>query len=982
MAPIPPPVDKRTCAEIASELNAGLAAQYPGWPKDGPKQGVAALVQVCARFSELIIERINRVPDRNRMAFLSYLGGALLPPQPARVPLTFALAPGGVVPAVVPAGTWVSAGPAPGESTPVVFETESELVVVPASLDQLFVRTPEHDRYSNFSGVLNAPAENPVQVFTGDQQIEHSLFVGHSSFFGQHPLNELVVSFDIEEGGSQPQQAVTWEIWSGLHSIPLMPESDGTNGLTQSGDVVFRTIPIFPPATVAHKDGHWLRCRLLKPLSRPIIARSLTLERDVEQAGLLPQMAFTGTTKVDLSKDFFPLGERPRFGDALYLTNQAAFTLPEAQVTLRIAATNPAIGEGDVPVPRVNALGHAKVTWEYWDGSVWRELGTMSADEQVKNSVTLFSDTTRAFTASGEVSFRVPPDMQPVEVSGVRAMWIRARLSAGNYGEEAGYTVRESRPGVPEYVYKPATIVAPLLKKIEADIVLREIAQHPEFVIGYNDFAFQDITERLYGALENAPLSVPSADSAPALYLGFDPPARRGMLAVPMTIYFVFATGVHGFGDAEELGLQRVSWQFWNGEDWTPFGVVDGTAAFSYSGPVSFMVPATAQAKQEFGIRRFWLRVVLRGGSKDHTSPLRLVLLNTTTATQSMTLKNEVLGSSNGTPGQVFHTASRPVLEGEVLEVLKPAGSGVKDAELWTAWQSVPDFQASASSDLHYMLDRLTGEITFGDGIHGAIPPSGSGNIRLARYRTGGGLIGNKGVDTIIQLKTTVPYVRSVTNLEPASGGADAETLQQLVERAPKGLRHRSRAVTIEDFEDLAILASPAVARARCVPLINLLLDPDAKQTRPGVVSVVIVPRFSGHKPFPSVELLSRVRTYLQQRQCATLDLIVVGPEYVMVDVSLEIGVTTLEGTTELEFEVRKRLLQFMDPLSGGIDQLGWDFGRQPHRSDILSAIGSIARVDHIRTSRVAFREDRPGVSLTDRFLACPGDLQITFTLG
>ena len=54
-------------------------------------------------------------------------------------------------------------------------------------------------------------------------------------------------------------------------------------------------------------------------------------------------------------------------------------------------------------------------------------------------------------------------------------------------------------------------------------------------------------------------------------------------------------------------------------------------------------------------------------------------------------------------------------------------------------------------------------------------------------------------------------------NLEPARGGVDAETLASLRQRGPRAIRHHDRAVTIEDYEDLAMLASPEVARAKCV---------------------------------------------------------------------------------------------------------------------------------------------------------------------
>jgi hypothetical protein len=517
---------------------------------------------------------------------------------------------------------------------------------------------------------------------------------------------------------------------------------------------------------------------------------------------------------------------------------------------------------------------------------------------------------------------------------------------------------------------------------VEIDYDLKETARSPDFAMTVNDFLLEDKTLSVRGAMTDTVLFRPSADSQPALYLGFDPPVGLGMPSLPLTLYFVFGNSNASVESSNATDMERIAWQYWDGSSWITFNVADKTGGFSYSGRVTFIVPEGAQASHEFGLRRYWLRVPWQGNLKENTAPLRLALANTTDASQAITFWNEILGSSSGAPKQTFVTARRPILEGEVLEVKEPPKSlaGVT-REAWVEWINVPDFYASGPLDPHYVLDRMTGEVKFGDGIHGAIPVAGSSNLRLTRYRTGGGTAGNKGYDTIIQLKTTVPYVRAVTNVEGASGGADAETLSNMLERAPRSLRHQSRAVTVEDYEDLALLASPEVVRARCIPLKHLLLDPDAAHMRPGVVSILIVARSDVKKPLPSQELLARVRANLEQHQSATVELVVVSPEFVELDVSVEIGIATLDGMSELEAAVRTRLTEFMHPLHGGFDRKGWDFGRQPHRSDLMSLVSSMPGVHHLRNLRVLQREERSGAAQTNHFVACPGEVHLTFTL-
>ncbi|MFM6671927.1 MAG: baseplate J/gp47 family protein, partial [Dolichospermum sp.] len=113
--------------------------------------------------------------------------------------------------------------------------------------------------------------------------------------------------------------------------------------------------------------------------------------------------------------------------------------------------------------------------------------------------------------------------------------------------------------------------------------------------------------------------------------------------------------------------------------------------------------------------------------------------------------------------------------------------------------------------------DQKTGKISFGDGQSGMIPPRGRNNIRLSFYRVGGGEQGNLVSQSVNQLKTTIPYIDRVVNLEAAAGGANQEKLERLKERVPQKLRHRNRAVTLQDIEDLAYEASTDVKRVKLI---------------------------------------------------------------------------------------------------------------------------------------------------------------------
>ena len=89
----------------------------------------------------------------NLYAFLNAVGVSLLPPVPARVPLTFALTSGSA-PVLVPQGTRAGTTPK-GEQQPVDFETTADLTVVPAALVAVCTMDPGWDRSADHTALTN-----------------------------------------------------------------------------------------------------------------------------------------------------------------------------------------------------------------------------------------------------------------------------------------------------------------------------------------------------------------------------------------------------------------------------------------------------------------------------------------------------------------------------------------------------------------------------------------------------------------------------------------------------------------------------------------------------------------------------------------------------------------------------------------------------------------------------------------------------------
>jgi hypothetical protein len=982
-----------------------------------------------------------------------------------------------------------------------------------------------------------------TSVFHGNRQMAHTLYLGLNQFLNSPNISDLDLIVDLKSPAGD-DVALKWDIWNGAEWQDVTPsDSAGTRNLRQSGAIQFGRVPAAQTTSVGGMPKEWIRCRLSTPITNssalrsgmvragqlPVIRR-IGIQVHLHADGLLIDEAYSSASgSIDLSRDFYPFGEKPKFNDALWLGLEEAFSNPGATVTLDIEVTNPPGSNVQVPPPAAPS-DDLKLRWEVWNGT-WVELGTSTKNGPVATVVNgrPFSDATNAFSRTGKMTFALPPGVARFSLNGKESFWIRARIIAGNYGVEGHYEAKTPVPAAPA---SPFDFVLPTFQppSIHSITVIYDLDKPapppgqilPDAVLAENDSVLTDFTA-LNGASGKAfaPFQ-PSADVRPTLYLGFVLPSGRttfpnntvtmffsaadlqyGEKTVPLApdvsrragypgtnvshtfvvtnpgtgdithdlkvfgsqwtplVTLVHSNGSLGdtspgaitlspgdwaelqvkltvpagttFGASDGGILQLVSpdhrlylaefltfchgepgqtqqlqltWEYWNGEAWTKLVIRDETNNLTASGTIEFLAPPDFAARAEFGTKAWWLRVRWDSGDYDTDPRIDRVVLNTTMATQAVTVGGEVLGSSDGSASQSFQTTRRPVLvvgqrlavrepempSGDELKtVLENSGSDAvlvipdvagNPSEIWVTWQEVTDFYASDSRSRHYALDHIAGVVGFGDGQNGMIPPVGSANIKLTSYRTGGGALGNRPAGSIVQLKTTVPYIERVTNPVDASGGVDAESIESLVARAPMEIRHRHRAVTSEDYEDLAHVASSDVVRALCVPNRNLITDPfDQMPLVLGNVSVIIVPNSTDARPQPSVELVRRVQQFISGSCPVTATVLVIGPLYLRVDVQVEIGLASLDGAGTIVSEVQNALAAFLHPLTGGLDRKGWPFGREPHRSDIYGVIEQIPGVDHIRALTVQITEDLPRSRETGRFLVYSGnhDIKLVF---
>lgn len=350
----------------------------------------------------------------------------------------------------------------------------------------------------------------------------------------------------------------------------------------------------------------------------------------------------------------------------------------------------------------------------------------------------------------------------------------------------------------------------------------------------------------------------------------------------------------------------------------------------------------------------------------------------------------EDAGKGTGMPGFSI-TARRPPIvaaTSDDLELVVGVEAGPDEltgrvraiehnGKAYAVWQESEDFSNLSGSKLVYVVDRITGTITFAPAIQSrngdgeldaaaktlaAVPKAGR-EIRLW-YWSGGGLSGNVAANTLTTLRDQIAGV-TVTNPDPATGGRAAETIENALIRGPQELHSLQRAVTASDFEMLArrssgvAAASGSIARAKAFTKAMLWAH-----AAPGTIEVLLVPFIpEEQRPLGAVtqadlkahqtdEALANIRRSLEERRPLGTTCLVNWVRYKDVRVEARAVIHRGEDAEAVKKRVLARLHQSINPLPSNLPSPGWSFGyplRVSHVYDIMLAEPGVSYVDNVK---------------------------------
>jgi Baseplate J-like protein len=266
--------------------------------------------------------------------------------------------------------------------------------------------------------------------------------------------------------------------------------------------------------------------------------------------------------------------------------------------------------------------------------------------------------------------------------------------------------------------------------------------------------------------------------------------------------------------------------------------------------------------------------------------------------------------------------------------------------ELWTV---VPDLLDSSAFDQNFVAEvdnSGRASLRFGDGEYGR---EVSGATRFdAVYRIGNGVRGNIGLDSLAHVALSGPanWIDSVRNPLAAVGGVDAEPIGEVRQKAPQAFHaEQFRAVTEADYVNAAKKMTDvagAVASFRWTgSWYTVFVGVDPRDQQDLIFE-------SGGRIRLSPRLERRVRAFLTRYRLAGYDMEIRPPQFVPLEIEIEICVTPGYFRGDVKRVVAEALSSriLSDGSRGFFHPDNFTFGQAVYLSQIYAAVERVEGVE------------------------------------
>lgn len=923
-------LDSRTEKDIIQSIGEIAANYTPEWnfDPDDPDIG-SALALVYADMLEGTLRQLNRAGYKNQLAFFNSLGAGLKDAAPARGYAVLRMAddvPNGTD---VDAHTGMTAELTDAQGGTAQYETREDLYATPAHPSCLYMTNGEKDEIYCLAEDLKPEPEVPLVLFRekGDSLQTHELYLSHEEVLGIQGQAYVELGFYARSGQLVDKNIMENLTDSETASFSYWTErgwEDFSEVSLLEGKLLLHKKQKQPPFSrmeLGEKETYVIRCRI-RDIKK---AEQLSAERILMQSSgenLAPQYVYGDFAECG-EGEYFPFGERLNLFSEVYFGSREALTKRGAEITLSFPMDFVRIpvetGPEESPMEWKWVMKRSEfrpdpeyditieeVIWEYFNGNGWSRLFPNREYSDV------FGTKQGVLNQQKTIRFTCPMDMAPVLVNSCETCYIRARVLKINN------------------LYKlKGNYISPLLGNAVFSYTYKERYRQPEFILAENN-----LDRKIFSGEELSGLFCGIGEEEKILYLGF----LRPPVGAPIRMLWLMEDTLLG-----ERG--SICWEYFSDRGWKEMNLADETLSLSRSGLITFVGPDDFRKLRLFGKELYWLRLRDESGFYSENPsrtvyPVLKALWMNAVEIRHMEREETELFTLDYFSEECTFTLMRKNIDEIQVQVLE----GLDEEARWVTWTEVSDLRAEEGKSPVYEIDRAAGILRFGNGIHGKTPPFGREEGIRVYYKCGGGRRANAGPNAVNKLNRTLGFVSGVHNPEGLWGGLDVETTEEALRRCGAALRHRNRAVTARDYEELAMEASRVIQKVRCFGGRNAAGEREAM-----AVTLVVFPEKSqeGRSQFYSVQ--EEIYRYFRERMDPGIlkrnQFYVIEPKLTEVQVRAEVSVSGFQDIFQVRRRVQEKIHEFLDPVRGHFDGSGWNIGQFPDAMQIQNVLKEIPEI-------------------------------------
>lgn len=262
-----PRLDDRSFQDIVNEARARIALYAPEWTDHNLSDPGITLIELFAWMTEIILYRLNRVPDKHFVKFMELIGMKLMEATPARADVTFWLTAPQTTTFVIPNGTEVATTRTESESA-IIFSSDGQMEIKVAKLNYLLTALEDNNERVFRPHSIRAVTEGleKFRIFASETvRTGDAMYLGFEEDMSHH-LISIDFYVDTAEGAGINPLADPPYIWETLSAgaenewRAVAVDVDNTKGLNINGFIRLH-LPEMTRSNRADLNAYWVRCR-------------------------------------------------------------------------------------------------------------------------------------------------------------------------------------------------------------------------------------------------------------------------------------------------------------------------------------------------------------------------------------------------------------------------------------------------------------------------------------------------------------------------------------------------------------------------------------------------------------------------------------------------------------------------------------------------------------------------------------------------